>query len=218
MNKTPQFVMMILITSCFLMHPVYADPGLDLQISEDGVAWTGYALVMANGTALKISEYEIDLDRETVFFKSLLSGLNATFPLERISRVVSYDARLSKVPDDAQPLFIPEKSVADSEDDGGIPVLFKVTKTIVGSGNAAGSSGYSRAGGTGGAQSGDYRQNYTPSRSSGSSYSSSTSRTGSSMSSASSSRPSSSSSPSSTPSSSSSSAADNFFNALFGGR
>jgi hypothetical protein len=212
MNKTPQFVMMILITSCFLMHPVSAGSGFDAQSCDDEVAWTGYALVMANGTALKISEYEIDLDRETVFFKSLLSGLNATFPLERIARVVSYDARLSEVPEDAQPLFIPENSVADSEDDGGIPVLFKVTKTIVGSGNAAGSSGYSRAGG---AQSGDNRQSYTPSRTSGYSSSSSSSRTGSSMSSASSSRPS---SPSTTPSSSSSSAADNFFNALFGGR
>ncbi len=55
----------------------------------------GYALVMANGMTLKIAEYCIDLEKSTVYFKSELSGLSATFPLERIQRVVSFDARLT---------------------------------------------------------------------------------------------------------------------------
>lgn len=199
----------LLLSAIFLIAQptlaVFSDESTDTYVP------TAYALVMANGTALKISEYEIDLDRDTVYFKSLLSGLNATFPLERIVRVVSYDARLAEVPDDAAPLFIPEKSVSNSEDDGGIPVVFKVTKTIVGSGGTGVSGGYSRAGA---GRSGDYRQSYTPSKTSGhSSQTPSASRTNSqSRAPAASKRPPSSSSSSSNP------AADNFFNALFGGR
>ncbi|MCD4654541.1 hypothetical protein K8T06_11490, partial [bacterium] len=94
----------------------------------------GYALVMANGTKIKVSRYEIDQEKGTVFYKSKLSGLSATFPLERIKRVVKYDINLVDVPDDAMPLFIPEQTIQSRDDDGGIPILFKVKKTIVGGG------------------------------------------------------------------------------------
>ncbi len=215
MNKNPHCVLFILFAAFLIVQPAFAVLPDESPLQEDSISPTGYALVMANGTALKISQYEIDLERETVYFKSLLSGLNATFPLERIARVVSYDASLTEVPDDAAPLYIPENSVGNIEDDGGIPVVFKVTKTIVGSGGSGAAGEYSRAGA---GRSGDYRQSYTPSRSTGysSSSSSSTSRTNTqSKVPTSTRRPSSSSSSSS---SSSNSAADNFFNALFGGR
>jgi len=165
----------------------------------------GYALVMANGTTIKVSEYTIDPEKKTVFFKSRLSGLAATFPLERIKRVVMYNRKLNEVPDDAQPLYIPEKT-AQMQDDEGIPVVFKVQKTVVGSGG--GSSGYSRAGGS---RSSDYRSNYR----SGSS--SSRSRGSVSSGRTSSGRTVGGAGASSSPSGGSTSA-DNFFDALFGGK
>jgi hypothetical protein len=165
----------------------------------------GFAIVMSNGTTLKVTEYAVDIDRKTVFFKSKLSGLSATFPLERITRVVFYDNQLDTVPDDAMPLFIPEKTVNEVDDDGGIPVLFNVTRTVVGSGAA---SGYSRAGGD---RSGDYRQSYTPARTSSQSSAGAPTQDRRPSTTPPQTRPSNNRSPSSN------STADNFFNALFGG-
>ncbi|MBN1880165.1 hypothetical protein JW823_08645 [bacterium] len=205
-----RFVNLFLSVICLTVGPLTAfgvekvaepDVGARVLLPEQ----TGFALVMANGMTLRVAEYAIDLEKETVFFKSDKSGLSATFPLERIQRVVAFDNRLDDVPENARLLFVPEKTVGNNaEDDGGIPVLFKVNKTIVG---ASGNSGYSRAGSSGSSPSG--RSSYTSSKSSGSTGSSSTSSSVSGSSGRTS---------SSTSSSSSSDSANNFFNALFGGK
>lgn len=192
----------------FLMpvHPALCDDAAEDTPVVSGDIPRGYGLVMANGTKIKISEYQIDPEEKTVNFKSALSGLVATFPLERILRVVQYDSRLAEIPDDAMPLFIPEKTAAETSDDGGIPVVFKVQKTVVGSGSGSGSSGYSRAGGS---RSQNYRSSYRGSSSSSGSSGLSGSRTTSGR------------TPGSTSSSgrdTGSSSADNFFDALFGGK
>ncbi len=200
----PLFILIAvkIIMSAFMSVAVISADSQDTTVFDDLDFDRGYAIVMANGTVLKVSEYAVDLDRETVYFKSLQSGLSATFPLERITRVVLYDRLLETVPDDAMPLFIPERTVNEIEDDGGIPVIFNVTRTVVGSSGAP--SGYARAGGD---RPADHRQGYTPSRTTsgptGSTARPSTAPTQT--------RPGTSRQPSS------GDAADNFFNALFGG-
>lgn len=165
----------------------------------------GYALVMVNGTKVKVQEYAVDLENQTVYYKSSQSGLAATFPIERIARIVKYDKSLSEVPDDAMPTYVPEKTATSLQEDGGIPILFKVKTSVVSGGGSAGGS--SRAGGS---RSSNYRSNYR-----GSSSGKSSSSSSSSSSSYSSSRSSSSSSSSK---SSSGGSADSFFDALFGGK
>ena len=192
-------------------YPAVAEDKADPAETDSPPPGTiAYALIMSNGMKLRVSEYSIDVDKETVFFKSNLSGLSATFPLERIQRVVSFDSHLTEVPDDATPLFIPEKTVGTSVDDGGIPVLFKVNKTVVGASGSNG--GYSRTGSSGTSRSS--RQNYTPNKSTGRTSSSSSSGFGSSSTCGNTGRT----MTSNNESSESSSSADNFFNALFGGK
>ncbi|MBN1295421.1 hypothetical protein JXA80_01485 [bacterium] len=194
------------LAALLFLLPVTA-AGQDTDPPLDRV--NGYALIMANGTKIKISEYLVDPEKQTVFFKSERSGLSATFPLERICRVVRYDSRLADVPDDALPLYIPEKT-SEYREDGGIPVLFNVRKTIVGSGGSSGggTSGYSRAGGN---RSSNYRNNYRASSATGSS-------SGLTGGSTSSSGKTSGYSAGSSSSGSSSSSAESFMNALFGGK
>lgn len=202
------FILLLLFTISGHGYPVVAEDKADPAETDSPPPGTiAYALIMSNGMKLRVSEYSINLEKETVFFKSNLSGLSATFPLERIQRVVSFDSHLTEVPDDAMPLFIPEKTVGTSVDDGGIPVLFKVNKTVVGASGSNG--GYSRTGSNSSPRSS--RQNYTPSKSTGSS--SSSSGFSSSSTCGSSGRT----MTSNNASSESSSSADNFINALFGG-
>ncbi len=176
-----------------------------------------YAIILSNGVKLKVSEYQINMELDTITYRSDASGLTATFPLERVKHVVQFDAALADVPDTAFVLFRNESSIQDFPNDGGIPVTFKVRATSVGSSD----SGY------GGTQSSNRGFSQTKGSSSGSNSSSgsssassnrfgqSTSRTSKPTSSTTSS---SSSSSSSSSQSSSSSSFDAFMNALTGGK
>ncbi|HPQ40708.1 MAG TPA: hypothetical protein PLV45_10075 [bacterium] len=206
-NITALFCLSLFLALWFPLNIVRCSDAAPEASEAPAAGPRGFGLVMANGTKIKISEYQIDPEKKTVFFKSALSGLAATFPLERIQRVVQYDMRLAEIPDDAMPLFIPEKTVQDYDDEG-IPVLFKVQKTVVGSGGGSGSSsGYSRAGGS---RSQDYRSSYRAG--------SSSSRTGSSVSGGRTTPGRTTGSSASSATESGSSAANNFFDALFGGK
>ncbi len=176
-----------------------------------------YAIVLSNGVKLKVSEYQINMELDTITYRSDASGLTATFPLERVKHVVQYDAALADVPDAAPVLFRNESSIQDFPDDGGIPVTFKVKATAVGSSD----SGY------GGTQSSNRGFSQTKGSSSGSNASSGGSSTSSNRFGQSTSRTSkpatsttssSSSSSSSSSQNSSNSSFDAFMNALTGGK
>jgi hypothetical protein len=199
---------MILVISCFiLIAPVYA--GLE---EPDHSSIPGYGLVMSNGMTLKITGYAIDLERETITFKSHHSGLTATFPLERIKKVVRADLNIVEVPDTAPTLYENTNSLSDIEDDGGIPILFKVKAVTVGSGsggyNSSVRKGSTRQGSTSGSSSSSRSSsNYNSSRSSqfGSAGSRTSNTSRSSISGSSTSR-------------SGSSSAEDLFSRIFGGK
>ena len=96
---------------------------------------SGYALVLSNGSQIKVCEYAVDLEHNSVTYKSDFSGLTATFPLERLKKIVRYDVRSGEIPDDAYAVYQNNDSIADIVDDGGIPVIFKVKVSTVGSGS-----------------------------------------------------------------------------------
>lgn len=197
----------LLVGICLFVFAMAALASTEISSAEP----TEYAVVMANGSAIRVAEYAIDLELETITYKSVSSGLTATFPLERIIRVVSSDPLASVIPANAPVMFANAVSLAQPVDDGGIPVVFKVTRQVVGSGGSRpstarpGSQSFSSRG-KGSSSSGSRSTGSRSSKSFGSS--SSKTRTG-----ASSSR-----SPSSSSNRSSGSEADSFFNALFGGK
>ncbi|MBN1355620.1 hypothetical protein JXA40_05035 [bacterium] len=117
---------------------------------------SGYGLVMSNGMKLKVTGYMIDLERETITYKSNLSGLTATFPLERLKEVVRFNPDLNEIPEDAQVVYVNPASLSDVVDDGGIPIVFKVKAINVG----GGTQGWGTASGAGTSRQ-SYRSNYT---------------------------------------------------------
>jgi len=176
-----------------------------------------YALVMSNGSKIKVEGYIINLEYKTVSFKSCASGLTATFPLNRISEVLRFSASAEEVPDDAAVMYRNETSLAQVKDDGGIPVVFKVTTNIVGSGGGSaarpGSKSFNSPNrSTGRGTKGSSNRNQSASSASSRNFGSSSSRSNASRSSKSSN------SRSSSSRSNSSGSADDFFNAIFGGR
>jgi hypothetical protein len=181
----------------------------------------GYAIIMANGTKIKILEYSIDLRFSTITYKSLHSGITATFPLERIRKVVAYDPELGDISKDAPAVYENTSVVSTSNDDEGIPVLFKVTTQSVGGGSGSNQTKGSKSGQKSSRQTGKGSSS-SSSTSSSQNKNSSTNpsnyraqTTGSNTSSSSSSNRSQPTNPSS--SNPASPDASDFFNALFGG-
>ncbi len=198
----------------FLFFVFSSIPALGGVSTEPQQNQVGYALIMSNGTKLKVTEYAIDLKYDTITYKSDLSGLTATFPLERIKKVVQYDPRLAEVPDDAHTLYANPDSLANTIDDGGIPILFKV-KVVSSGGGGRGSFSRSSSRKSGSFSRGSSgRSSSSSSRSSSRSFGSTSSRsTSRSRSSTSRSRTSS----HSRSSSRSKPSAEDFFSRVFGG-
>ncbi|MBN1551497.1 hypothetical protein JW979_08510 [bacterium] len=184
--------------------------GLNSLAEDHMLQQTGYAVVLTNGTKIGVSEYFIDLDHETITYKSISSGMTATFPLERLRKVVRFNGLIEELPEDAHILYENTASIASVPDDGGIPIMFKVKAVTVGmsSGGYSSRSSTSSSRGIAGTQS-----RSTSSRSSSSAYTSSSRSFGST---AATSRTSSNTGRSST--SSTSTDAEEFFKKVFGGR
>ncbi len=196
----------LLIGICLVVFAAGAMASAEVSQVEQPV----YALVMANGSAIRVTEYAINLELKTITYKSLYSGLTATFPLERIIRVVSTDSGVTEIPKDAPVMYMNTVSLAKPVEDGGIPVVFKVTKQVVGSGGSRasaarpGSQSFSSQG-SGSTGIGSRSTGSSSARSFGSSTSKTRTSSTSSRSSSTSSR-------------NSGNESDNFFNALFGGK
>ncbi len=203
------FLIPFTITSAIRSSDINSAPSTSTEIIKPG-----YALVMVNGSKIRMQEYQVNLKYDTVSYKSSKSGLTATFPLERVSKIIKFDNSLEKIPEEALVVFQNAASLNQVKDDGGIPILFKVTKTVVGS------QGSTQKGTTGGKSTGQFTSKGSSGTSSRNSSSSGTSSFGNATSRSSSSFSSSKSQSSSSGRSSSSfsnNSNDDFFNALFGG-
>lgn len=117
--------------------------------AEESVQHPGYAIVLSNGVKLKVAEYQINIELDTITYRSDYSGLTATFPLERVKNIVRFDSTLFDIPETAQVVYRNELSIQDYPDDGGIPVTFKVKATSISSSD----SGYTNSSSTKGSSS-----------------------------------------------------------------